>query len=391
MSGTEGAWLGEPPSWRAAAATLYGGVVALMIAGVQPLVFGALVDVGRIGLADLGRIATLESLGMAVGSSLGSLWLRRGGARALCAVAALAVAAGNLAMPAATSAAELLALRGAVGLAEGALLSLTIALISRAPAPERWSGAFLGIQTLGQSAGAWAIPAVLAPSFGANAGAVLLGAMAALAVLAAPLVARELPRSANAREAHGGRVPGAAWIGLAFVLVSLASSSALWSYFERLGDARGLAPAWIGAAAATSLVAQAVGSFVATGVGPRLGWLRAVGASALAQLAAIAALHAMPGSLAYAAAGAVFGFFWLFGMPYQVRALVELDPSRSSARLIARAQILGGALGPLGASALVRGEDLGGVLGFAAASTLAALALSLAARGAGARALRAGL
>jgi len=369
-------WSGDAPTWPQAVATLYGGVVALMIGGVQPLVFGALVGAGRIGLADLGRIATLESLGMATGASLGPMLVSRLGARLLAFAASLAILAGSAAMPAADSVAAIFALRGAVGLAEGALLSLTIALIARAPAPERWAGAFLGVQTLAQGVGAWAVPAALAPRFGTSAGFVLLGGMAALACVASSFAAREAAPTRAGAGANAHRVPSVAWIALAFVLFSLASSSAIWSYFERLGNARNLAPTFIGAAAAASLVSQATGSFIATLVGPRMRWMTAAGVSALAQLAALLAFEQTQGGSAYTLAGIVFGFFWLFGMPYQVRALVELDPSRSSARLIASAQILGSSLGPLAASALVRGEDLRGVLGFGACAALVAFGLA---------------
>jgi hypothetical protein len=173
------------------------------------------------------------------------------------------------------------------------------------------------------------------------------------------------------------------WLGLAFVLAMLAGSGAIWSYFERIGDSHGLDSAFIGTAAAANLVAQAVGSFAATGVGPRLRWLAALAISGLAQIGAIHALGAASGAASYALAGVVFGFFWLFGMPYQVRALVELDPTRTSARWIASAQILGGSLGPLAASALVRGEGLGGVLGFGMGATAAALALAVVANAVG--------
>jgi hypothetical protein len=294
-------------------------------------------------------------------------------------LASLAILAISLAMTRAGSAGALYALRAGAGLAEGALLSLTIALIARAPAPERWSGTFLGIQTLTQSAGAWAVPSVLAPRLGANAGAVLLAAMAAIASVASLLGAQEPPLAKHGEEQGAGRIPTAAWIGLAFVAMALASNSAIWSYFERLGNARGLAPAVIGGAAAASLVSQAVGSFTATLVGPRLGWLAAAGVASCALLASVAALHATAGAAAFALAAIGFGFFWLFGMPYQVRGLVQLDPSRASARLIASAQILGGSIGPLAASWLVRGGDLGGVLRFSGAGALAAFGLALSA------------
>ena len=376
---SDASWQGERPTLLQASATFYAGVSALMIGGIQPLVFGAFVAAGRIELADLGRIATLESLGMAAGASAGAGLLRRIGTRRLGVAASLAILVSSLAMARADTAAALYGLRAGAGFAEGALLSLTIALIARAPAPERWSGTFLGIQTLTQSAGAWAVPAVLAPRLGANAGAALLAAMAAIACATSPLGAQEPPLAPRSEAQHGGRVPTAAWIGLAFVGMALASNNAIWSYFERLGNARGLAPAVIGTAAAACLVSQAIGSFAATLVGPRLGWLAAAGVATLALLSAAGALHASTGAPAFALAGVGFGFFWLFGMPYQVRGLVELDPSRASARLIASAQILGGSVGPLAASWLVRGGDLGGVLRFSAAATLAAFALAVSA------------
>jgi predicted MFS family arabinose efflux permease len=370
------AWAGEKPSWPQACASFYGGVVALMIGGVQPLVFGALVGAGRIGLADLGRIATFESLGLAAGSSLGPALLRRANARAIGFAASLAIVVGSAAMPAARTALALLALRGAIGVAEGALLSLTIGVIARAPEPERWSGAFLGIQTLSQSVGAWALPTLLAPALGANAGFVLLGGLAAVACATSLFTAQEVPVARSPHEAPAGRIPVVAWLALSFILISLASSSAIWSYLERLGNARGLAATFIGGAAAASLVAQALGSFIAMGIGPRVRWLTAVCASALAQLASMAAFQRSSSGSAFLLAAIAFGFFWLFAMPYQVRALVELDPSRASARLIASAQILGGAIGPLAASTLVSGSGLAGVLWFGAAATVTAVALA---------------
>jgi DHA1 family inner membrane transport protein len=369
-------WSGDAPTWPQAVATLYGGVAALMIGGVQPLVFGALVETGRIGLADLGRIATAESLGMAAGASAGAWLMRRLSARWLGFTAALVIALGNGAMPFVDTLAAVFGLRGAIGIAEGALLSLTIVLISRAPAPERWSGAFLGVQTLAQGVGAWAVPVLLTPRLGASGGFVLLCSMAMIACAIAPFAANERVAPRVREGASANAVPTVAWIALAYVLVSLASSSAVWSYFERIGDARGFAPALIGAAAAANLVSQAAGSIVATLVGPRLRWLAAAGLATLAQVAAIFALGHAESGAAYTVAGAVFGFFWLFGMPYQVRALVELDPSRASARLIASAQILGGSLGPLAASALVRGANLRGVLGFSAGAALVSFGLA---------------
>jgi hypothetical protein len=374
MSAPEAGWVGDRPSLLQASATLYGGVAGVMVLGVQPLVLGALVDEGRIALDELGRIATVETLGIALGASAGAILLRRLGARSLGVLAAVAVAAGNFAMPLARGALAIAALRGGVGLAEGVLVALAVAMIARAPAPERWSGVFLGVQTVAQAVGAWLLPILLVPRLGRGAGFQMMGAMALVACATAPLGSREGGAAAGADELLPRLTPGA-WLGLGWVFASLAATFAVWSYFDRIGAASRISEEVIGEAAALSLITQAAGSFLATGVGARIGWRSAVLLCALGQLGSIAAFAWLGTPAPFVAAGALFGFAWLFGMPYQVRALVEIDPSREAAKWIAPAQIFGGATGPWLASLFVRGADLGGALELGALATIASVGL----------------
>ncbi|MGJ3626873.1 hypothetical protein AB5I41_08240 [Sphingomonas sp. MMS24-JH45] len=57
------------------------------------------------------------------------------------------------------------------------------------------------------------------------------------------------------------------------------------------------------------------------------------------------------------AATALFGFLWLFALPFQAPLVIAADPTRRAALLIGGAQLAGSSVGPIMAGALV-GEGL---------------------------------
>ena len=73
----------------------------------------------------------------------------------------------------------------------------------------------------------------------------------------------------------------------------------------------------------------------------------------------------------------LFGFFWLFFMPFLAPMTIEADPTRRAAMLLGGAQLLGGSLGPLLASAMVSDTDARGALAFGAGSLTLALVLAI--------------
>jgi MFS transporter, DHA1 family, inner membrane transport protein len=74
---------------------------------------------------------------------------------------------------------------------------------------------------------------------------------------------------------------------------------------------------------------------------------------------------------------AIFGFLWLFAMPFQIPLVMAADPSRRAALMIGGAQLIGSSLGPLGAGLLVSGNDVSPVPVLAAASMIGGVALLL--------------
>jgi predicted MFS family arabinose efflux permease len=67
----------------------------------------------------------------------------------------------------------------------------------------------------------------------------------------------------------------------------------------------------------------------------------------------------------------MFGFLWMFVMPFQLDLVIRADPTRRAATLIGGAQLIGSSLGPLLASLLVGEKQVGTVLWMGAACILA--------------------
>jgi hypothetical protein len=82
--------------------------------------------------------------------------------------------------------------------------------------------------------------------------------------------------------------------------------------------------------------------------------------------------------LNFALGCALFGFVWLFMLPFHIGLAFRADPSGRLAGLVPAAQLLGSAFGPLTASFIVEGENAGSVpllsAGFAVAAALLLLA-----------------
>jgi MFS transporter, DHA1 family, inner membrane transport protein len=72
------------------------------------------------------------------------------------------------------------------------------------------------------------------------------------------------------------------------------------------------------------------------------------------------AIHrlAAPNPWGFAALCAVFGFAWLFQMPFHIRLAFDIDPRGRIALLVPAAQLLGSGFGPLAASFSVHGDDV---------------------------------
>ncbi|MDR3513031.1 MAG: MFS transporter [Caulobacteraceae bacterium] len=367
------AWIGPRPSLLEAASVMYVGVVGIMIAGVQPLLLGALQAEGRLTAAQLGHAATGELLTMGIVAGLAGGLLKAERLRWIGLFAGLALAAIDAATLKTSGEVVTLA-RAAAGIPSGVLLWITIGMITRAPRPERWSGVYLTLQTLAQFLVSLWLTGIIVARYGANGGFLALAAISALAGLAALAGPDRYVPLAHAN-GPGGLPSARGAVALAACFLFLAFIVAVWVYAEPLSHQAGHGPQVFGYAVSISLICQVAGGAAATVLAGRLPWFWTVLACAIADLVLLALFASLPGPGVFLLASGVFGFIWLFVLPFLVPMVIEADPSRRAAMLLSGAQLLGGSLGPLMASLVVSDVDARGAVAFGAASLVVAVVI----------------
>lgn len=348
------------------------GVVALLIAGLQPVILGALEREGRLSTAQIGLAATVELMALGGACGLAAAFLKPINIRRKMMLACLLHAAAMLATTL-VSGAGVIAARGAAGACAGVMLWLAIGVIARSASPERASGVFVTIQTFAQLMLAAALPALVMGRWGVDGALTCLAVisvMAAVATLAGPDSFAPLPEPES-----GGRLSARSLGGLAAVFLYMAFIVALWVYLEPLAAQAGLSPREAGLAIALALGLQVLGGATATVVGDRVSssaMLLGIGAI---NAAILAVLWSGPGRGVFVACVAAFGFLWLFALPFQTLLLVRLDPTRRAAMQLGAAQLLGSSAGPLAASLVVGEGPVRRALLLSAACLALALAL----------------
>ncbi|MDR3473029.1 MAG: hypothetical protein P4M09_15320 [Devosia sp.] len=351
------------------AAFLFVGTIALLFAGVQPILLGALVDEHRLTAGALGQAATAEFLAVGIGVGLaGAIFapthLRVKGAAA----ATLLIAANLLAIH--QSGIVILLDRALAGLAEGGMVWLTASMIARTATPARWAGVFLVTQGAAQFALAAALPLTVMRQGGADACFIVLAAAAGLGLAATLALPNSLPPLHETHEHHSGPYSAASIWSLLAVFLVFAFFIGVFAYFEQFAAQARLTPAQSGAAVSLAVGLSILGSGVAAVLAKRVSYFAAAIVCLPINLAVLGIFAGRPTATEFIIAAAVFGLFWGFFMPFQVSLVVEVDPTRRSSLLAPGIQALGAAAGPLLCSFFVSDTDSHGALVAMAACVL---------------------
>src|ERR1700736_293379 len=341
-------WIGPRPAASGITALLLIGTVGMMMCGVQPVLLGTLVIEGRLTAAGLGWTTTAEFLTLGIGIMAAGAWFKPRHLRSRATLAALIAAIADTAIVT-ESGWEIIANRVIAGLAEGVLVWVAICMIARSSMPARWAAVFLTMQNVSQFAFAAILPATVMERFGANGGFIALAMTALLALVLAPRVPAsfvELPTASRTNDGSVGHsLPAMA--SLVSVFLIAAFSIGLFVYIAPLATQADLDAKTMGFAVSAVLAASAAGSSIAAVLAKKMHYFPIFVACLMVKAAVLAMVSLMPGPLVFIAASAVFGFFWLFFLPFQVLLVIESDPSRRIAVVMPGAQLLGGATGPL--------------------------------------------
>jgi MFS family permease len=163
---------------------------------------------------------------------------------------------------------------------------------------------------------------------------------------------------------------------LASVFFFMASIVGFWSYLEPISAQAHHGAYVYNTAASLSLFSQVLGAGIASLIAGRISFFPVILISTVINLANFGLVATLPSANVFVAAACVFGFLWLFQMPFQVPLVIEADPSRRAAVLLPGAQLLGMALGPSICSFAVVGADVRGVLAVSAVSLALAFVIA---------------
>lgn len=355
-------------SWLVIASSMLIGTASLMILGIQPVLLGALAQEGRVSEAALGRLATVEVLALAVGSAIGAQVLREGRIAAKVSIGCVLLALANAAIYISHDTAMLFLTRGAAGLFEGFVLGAAIVVITHSKAPDRLNGLFLAVQTIPQALLAYALPAEILPRVGADGGFAILAGLAAVCAGAAFVLTERKPPPAP--EAAAGS-PRKVWtlpvIGiLVAVTLQNAAIGGAWDYVERMASQLGIAPNLVGTALSVSLMAQVIGAFAVAWFAWRLPYRIVTVLGPLCQALVIVFIANAASPDIYFGATAAFGLFWLALNPFQIRLLIDMEPTRQAVMIGTAITLFGLSAGPLLSSFGVGPGDVRGAFWIAA-------------------------
>lgn len=366
---------------RQVAAALAIGTMGVLMVGIQPILLGELVEAKQVSLEGVGIVAMAEIVTLGLGVVLGNALLPWSRLRLITIVAALLASGLDLLTLLATGDGPTTAVRAAAGLAEGVLIWGTTGVVVRTANPPRVAGIFFVAQTLAQAAlGALLANAVI-PHSGWQGGFVTL---ALLTLLPCALAFVQPPRLAPLATAavSGFQWSAATLLPLVIAFLQLATLGAFWAYLDPLGRAAGFDARGAQTLIAAVLAMQVVGGSVASFAVRRLAVVPTLVACSAVLAATTATIHQLPGgsTLNFALGCALFGFVWLFMLPFHLSLALRADASGRLAGLVPAAQLLGSAFGPLTASFIVEGENAAAVPLLSAGFAIGAAVLLLAPR-----------
>jgi hypothetical protein len=352
---------------------MFVGTIGILIPGVQPIVLGALLTAQHITLEQLGHAASVELLVMGLTASVAAAFLPPRRLRLVAVVASLGLVAGNWITPMATGE-TVTAIRAATGAAGGLLIWVTSGMIARSSAPDRWAGVYLTVQTLAQFIVATIMAATIEPARAATGDFYVLaivGAVSAAVSLLLPAAYQELPNKAGAGPQGLPTMRGFAGLAVSFLLLMFIVS--IWVYYDPIAREAGLSSLVSDEAVSVSLAFQVLGGTLATIFAGRLKWYPVLIACAAVDLATVVILGMHPSKVVFLANAAVFGFIWLFILPFQVPMLIEADPSRRAAVLASGVGLLGASVGPTIVAMVIDPNNTRGALWMGAGSLLVCL------------------
>ncbi|MDE2466928.1 MAG: hypothetical protein KGO02_24920, partial [Alphaproteobacteria bacterium] len=334
------------------AAMVFGSVTFVAMA-ITPMLLGSLVRIGRLSNGTLGTVATLEMLGVAIGSTIGLPIFRGGKFRLKVAIVSLLLVLFDGLSFKAASPLELSLVRAISGLMEGGALAAATLILTYVRNPERMNGFFLGITAVPPLAVTYILGSMTDAHLAVVVGFSALSVSAAFAVLASMGLSDANFPASQPRKKRFGVYRRCQIIALFTVLLQNAGIGAAYSYLTQIAGQHGVPQEVVGSAVA-ALQAVAVFASFAVGWGAwRLPFSGVLTLGCLVQAIVSLGLGDLQSGIGYLIGCCVFGLCWNGLLPFSLKLLIDLDRTRSLGLLNAPVSLAGFGLGPITASLFV--------------------------------------
>jgi predicted MFS family arabinose efflux permease len=356
-----------------ALAVMAGSCIGALGIDVAPQVLAAIEDELRISELSAGLAVSTELGALAAASILFARRVARGSRARFALVGAALFCAAQALAGGVNAYGALLATRAVAGLGAGLVAAGAMAAAAGARDPERLFAQVTLVRVLFGASVLTGLPVVRA-QLGLAA---MFGALAALALLAAPLL-RSLPAPAHpAPGGAAGRAPnlGRAVPALAAVLLTSLGQGAVWSFNEQLGLAIGLSSQQMGVVLGGTTLIGLAGAGLAAALGMRWGRTGPLVLGLLGIVASTVALVQTVDVTVFIAADAVWAFFCFFTIPYLSGLLAALDRRGQWSATGAGVSAIGVALGPALGGSLIAATSYAALAGIVLGCGLGALAL----------------
>ena len=318
---------------------------------IAPLLVGGYVTQLGFSSQQGGYIISAELAGFAFAPIPAAIWVKRISWRMALYLAAASVILMNLVTSSLTGFSLFLLVRFLSGFAAGIQLAVCMAVIHRTLDPDRSLGYWFGLQLLAGSVGVIFLPGLVA-DFGIGSVFLLLAGMHVLLLV----FIRFIPDSGEINQIPEvkatGSVPILVALGFAGLFLFEAGIMGVWAYYERIGNASGIAAQTIGYALSASLFLGFLGSMATAALSTRFSRLLPVVVGTGLAILCMALLLTDFSTVVYLISVGLFSFAWYFTLPYIMACIANVDTTGRLLILSNLVAAVGTSIGPACAALL---------------------------------------
>lgn len=339
-------------SLAALTSTIAVGTVGAMIIWIVPGFVALAAAQAHLDDQQVGYVASWDINAAAALMAVSVLLLRRLPWRALVAMALTLIVAGNLCTALCHAYGPIIAARVIAGAGEGLAIGVAFAALGQAGNPDRAFAIYL-VSGGAACAGILLVLPGLQQNFGPEPLFLGFAGLAALTSIGLPWFPTRVSASRSMPTAGGTINVRLALSGLTAVFLYFMAQGALWSYFDRIGQANAVASSDIGHALAVSTLAGIGGALLAAVMPARFGRRWPLLLSAAVSVISFVILLSHLTAWTLLLAGVLLIFAWNFSQPLFSGLCCEADPEGRVVCAMGSIQTVGYGLGPAAAALLL--------------------------------------